>query len=223
MSLDSAQHRGRARPQGYLWLPRAVTVLRRGGVIAYPTEGVWGLGCDPFNRNAVERVLALKGRSERKGLILLATDIDQFAPWLSGLTLQQRKTLAESWPAALTWLVPDNGYSPPWLTGCHASIALRVSAHPLARELARMFGGPVVSTSANPQGRLAAISQLRARIYFGNRVDFYLPGQVLHPRQASEIRDLASGRVIRARPDRPPSTSPGPFPEVFPGTSTKKI
>ncbi len=189
--------------KGHLWLARAVAVLRHGGVVAYPTEGVWGLGCDPGNRRAVEQILALKGRSERKGLILIAADTDQFAPYLQGLAPEQRTALAASWPDALTWLVPNNGHAPRWLTGRHPSIALRVPAHPLARELARAFGGPIVSTSANPQGRAAATTQLRARIYFGNRVDLYLPGDVLQPNQPSEIRDLASGRVIRARVARP--------------------
>lgn len=210
MSPDSGQHRSAAQLRGCLRLSLAVAALRRGGVVAYPTEGVWGLGCDPFNRAAVERILSLKGRSARKGLILIAADVRQFAPWLEGLTPDQRATLADSWPDALTWLVPDNGHAPRWLTGHHASTALRVPAHPLARELARAFGGPIVSTSANPQGRLAATTQLRARIYFGNRVDCYLAGDVLHPNQPSEIRDLVSGRIVRARPGptetRPPGT-----------------
>lgn len=199
MPLEGDLPRDKAWTHGRFWLSRAVTILRRGGIIAYPTEGVWGLGCDPFNRTAVERILALKGRSPRKGLILIGSDVAQFEPWLVGLTRQHRATLAAGWPDALTWLVPDNGHSPRWLTGQHDSIAVRVPAHPLARELARMFGGPVVSTSANPQGRMAATTQLRARIYFGRRVDFYLPGVVLHPHQPSEIRDLVSGVVIRAR------------------------
>lgn len=213
MSLEGASPSDTARVHGYFWLSRAVAVLRGGGVIAYPTEGVWGLGCDPFNRTAVERILTLKGRSSRKGLILIGNDVEQFEPWLAGLTPQHRVTLAASWPDALTWLVPDNGHSPRWLTGQHDSIALRVPAHPLARELARVFGGPVVSTSANPQGRVAATTQLRARIYFGDRVDFYLPGAVLHPHQPSEIRDLVSGAVIRARPVSAPIPARPPFKE----------
>lgn len=200
MPLEAAPPRDNAWVHGYFWLPRAAAVLRNGGVIAYPTEGVWGLGCDPFNRAAVERILTLKGRSSRKGLILIGNDVDQFEPWLKSLTQQHRAILAASWPDALTWLVPDNGHSPRWLTGQHDSIALRVPAHPLARELARVFGGPIVSTSANPQGRMAATTQLRARVYFGDRVDFYLPGRVLYPHQSSEIRDLVSGAIIRARP-----------------------
>ena len=206
MPLEGALPRDNDWVHGYFWLSRALAALRKGGVIAYPTEGVWGLGCDPFNRAAVERILALKGRSPRKGLILIGSDVDQFEPWLRGLPPQHRATLAASWPDAVTWLVPDNGHSPRWLTGQHDSIALRVPAHPLARELARVFGGPIVSTSANPQGRAAATTPLRARVYFGDRVDFYLPGRVLHPNQPSEIRDLLSGAVIRARPvpPRPP-------------------
>lgn len=200
MPLEGAPADANIRVHGYFWLSRAVAVLRNGGVIAYPTEGVWGLGCDPFDRAAVERILTLKGRSLRKGLILIGNSVDQFEPWLKGLTQQHRATLAASWPDALTWLVPDNGHSPRWLTGQHDSIALRVPAHPLARELARVFGRPIVSTSANPQGRMAATTQLRARVYFGDRVDFYLPGRVLHPHQPSEIRDLVSGAIIRARP-----------------------
>lgn len=193
-------------PVGRQSLGRVAAVLRRGGVAAYPTEGVWGLGCDPLNRAAVERILQLKGRNARKGLILIAADLAQLEPYLEGLSPRQYTQLAESWPDALTWLVPNNGYAPAWLTGDHSSLAVRIPAHPLARALAAAFGGPIVSTSANPQGRPAATTQLAARLYFGTRVDAYLTGQVLHPNQPSEIRELATGRVIRPRHnDAPPA------------------
>lgn len=167
-----------------------------GGVIAYPTEGVWGLGADPFNRDAVGQVLALKGRSVNKGLILVAAHADQFDFILRHLTFQQRATLAASWPGPNTWLVPHVGEVPPWISGDHNTVALRVSAHPVVRALAEL-AGPLVSTSANPQGLAPARHALRARQYFANQV-FYAPGQVLRDTGPSTIRDLITGRIVRA-------------------------
>jgi L-threonylcarbamoyladenylate synthase len=165
-------------------------------VIAYPTEGVWGLGADPFNSHAVERVLALKGRPVSKGLILVAAHIEQFDFILRHLSADQRATLTASWPGPNTWLVPHAGEVPLWISGAHSTVALRVSAHPVVRALAELTG-PLVSTSANPQGLAPARHASRARQYFANQV-FYAPGQVFRDAGPSTIRDLITGRVVRA-------------------------
>lgn len=118
------------------WRVRQVArVLRAGGVIAYPTEAVWGLGCDPWNEAAVRRLLALKGRPQEKGLILVAADIGQFDFLLHDLPPAWRERLARSWPGPNTWLVPHHHRLPAWITGRHASVALRVSDHPRVRAL----------------------------------------------------------------------------------------
>lgn len=175
----------------------AARVLRAGGVVAYPTEGVWGLGCDPGNPVAVRRLLELKRRDPAKGLILVAADIGQFEPYLRGLDAGRLRRLRETWPGPLTWLVPDNGAAPPLIRGRHRQVALRVSAHPLVAALCEAFGGPLVSTSANPAGRPAALSALRVRRYFPRRLDAVVSGALGGRRGATTIRDLISDKILR--------------------------
>lgn len=170
--------------------------LRAGQVIAYPTEGVWGLGCDPHDPVAVERLLAIKRRPVAKGLILVAADIAQFEPYLTGLEANLRARLHASWPGPFTWLVPDNGYAPAWIRGHHSAVALRVSAHPLVAALCRAFGGPLVSTSANRSGRATPRHRWQVLRQLPE-LDYCLPGALGGAGQPSEIRDLLSNRVIR--------------------------
>ncbi|ROR98988.1 translation factor SUA5 [Sinobacterium caligoides] len=177
---------------------RCVETISCGGVIAYPTEAVWGLGCDPENALAVEQLLALKGRSVDKGLIMVAANIEQLAPYLTDISAAQRQSLEASWPGPNTWLVADNGRVPAWIRGRHDSVALRVSSHPLVVALCQRFGGPIVSTSANPQGKPSARSALQVRRYFAGYLDGIAPGCVGGAKTASTIRELASGRIIRA-------------------------
>jgi L-threonylcarbamoyladenylate synthase len=175
----------------------ATHVIARGGVVAYPTEAVWGLGCDPDNPHAVSKVLSLKSREVGKGLILIAANIDMLEPYLTGTTSEQRQLMASTWPGPVTWLVPDNGVAPPWITGGQSSVAIRVTAHPVAAALSHLFGGPIVSTSANPQSLPAAISLTKIKAYFGNNIDAFTSGCIGQASKPSEIRDLVSGRVIR--------------------------
>jgi len=172
--------------------------LKAGGVCAYPTEAVWGLGCDPFNRAAVEHILDLKNRDIGKGLILVAADISQFKAYLEGISAEQREKLRNSWPGPNTWLVPDNGYSPSWIRGKFSSVALRVSPHPIVAGLCRAFGGAIVSTSANPQGLPPARNVMRIHRYFHGLIDGQAPGLVNSKAEPSVIRDLSSGEIIRA-------------------------
>lgn len=184
---------------GDLALIRAVRALREGAVIAYPTEGVWGLGCDPFNRDAVELLLALKRRPSAKGLILIAADASMLSPLLDPLPAALRQQLDASWPGPNTWIVPDPDHlSPPWIRGRHDSLAVRVTAHPQAARLSREFGGPIVSTSANPAGLAPALTAHAVRRYFG-RLVMIMPGATGGSKTPSTIRDLCSGRVLRGR------------------------
>jgi len=171
--------------------------LMRGGVVAYPTEAVWGLGCDPFNPGAVQQVLDLKHRHWRKGLILVADSIESLDFILDGLTDVQRQQLDASWPGHSTWLVPHHHRVPMFISGGHDTVAVRVSAHPVVKSLCRAFGGPIVSTSANPQGLRPARSSVHARKYFGKKGIAFCPGVVGAQDKPSEIRDIRSGAVIR--------------------------
>ncbi len=177
-------------------IAKAVAALVAGEVIAYPTEAVWGLGCDPFNHKAVMQILALKRRPQEKGLILVAGDISQFDFLLDSLTETQRAQLGETWPGPTTWLVPHRQQVPEWISGDFDTVALRVSDHPLVRELCRGFGGAIVSTSANPQGLQPARDSLRVRRYFGRKVRV-ISGSLGKQQNPSEIRDLLSGRIVR--------------------------
>ena len=174
--------------------------LRQGQVIAYPTEAVWGLGCDPDNRQAVERILAIKQRAVEKGLILVAADTTQLGPIPHNLTSSQRELIEQTWPGPVTWLIPDPGaHYPDWIRGGHDSVAIRVSAHPLVRELCFLFGKPIVSTSANIAGEPAIRTRAKLKQQFGDRLDYIVDGELGSAAQPSEIRDLATGKIIRRR------------------------
>lgn len=178
-------------------LRAAVNALRQGGVIACPTEAVWGLSCDPANEDAVERLLALKSRPVEKGLIVVAADQAQLECLLSGLSPEHRQTLSDSWPGPATWLLPHRGLMPDWVTGMHSTVAVRVSRHPVVSQLCAAWGGPLVSTSANPAGARPAREAYQVRRYFGDRLDYVLPGRVGAAARPTVIRDLFSGQIIR--------------------------
>lgn len=175
----------------------AVSALKAGGVIAYPTEGVWGLGCLPDNEDAVHKVLALKGRPVEKGLILVAADLNQVTPMLDTLNSDQLAVLQTSWPGPNTWLVPHANKVPRWITGAHDKVALRVSDHPVVQALSALADSPLVSTSANPQGMPAAMTEAEVMTYFAGQLDAVAPGEVGARGRPSVIRDLLTGAEIR--------------------------
>ena len=176
-------------------LAQAAVRLRNGAVILHATEGVWGLACDAFDRAAVARLLSLKQRAVSKGLIVIGASEADFELELSALAPGERAAVSNSWPGPVTWLVPNQRF-PYWITGGRSTVAVRVSGHPQACALCAEFGGPLVSTSANPSSRPPALTALKARAYFPREVDYLLPGAVLHPGRASSIREV-SGAVLR--------------------------
>lgn len=175
---------------------QAAREISAGAVIAYPTEAVWGLGCDPWNEDAVYRLLAIKSRSVDKGLILIADNIRQFDFLFEDFPQDWIDKMSATWPGPNTWLVPHRDLLPEWLTGQHDSVAVRVSDHPLVRELCALVG-PVVSTSANPQGKPPARTRLRVEQYFRGQLDHVMGGALGRRRSPSVIRDLRTGEVIR--------------------------
>ncbi len=181
-----------------LRLRMAAWRLRQGELLAYPTEAVWGLGCDPFNNDAVAALLALKGRSAAKGLILIAADFEQIEPFLNIPSPQMRNRLLASWPGPVTWIVPAaRRTTPAWLRGDHDTLAVRVTAHPLASALCRVFGGPIVSTSANPSGAHPARTQLKTHVYFKGSKLHFLPGAVGGLNKPTAIYDARTGARLR--------------------------
>lgn len=179
-------------------IQRATQQLKTGGVIAYPTEAVYGLGCDPFDAAAVYRLLAIKNRPVNKGLILVASEWAQLAFLFPALSAEQLATLESTWPAAVTFTIPCHADVPHWLRGDFASLAVRVSAHPTVRQLCNRFGGAIVSTSANLAGREALRNYAAVQRRLGHAVDYVVPGSTNPHAQPSQIRDLISGDILRA-------------------------
>jgi L-threonylcarbamoyladenylate synthase len=176
---------------------QAAALLRAGGVIAYPTEAVYGLGCDPTNEAAVLRILALKQRPVDKGLILIAADTRQLEPYIEPISLHQNPEVASTWPGPHTWLFLCRTGTPAWLTGTHDTLAVRVTAHPVAAGLCRAFGGAIVSTSANPAGADPARDAATVADYFDDEIDMVVDGTVDIKAQVSSIRDARTGQQFR--------------------------
>lgn len=184
------------------WVPRtritlAAHWLHAGGVAAYPTEAVWGLGCDPLNADAMATLLELKGRPVAKGVILIAASGSQLLPFMGALTDEEYRRLEDERPRPTTWVVPASRQAPDWITGDRPTLAVRVTRHPIAAALCRAFGGPLVSTSANPAGLPPARTALAVRRYFRSARLHFVPGSVGGAGKPSEIRDLRTDRVLR--------------------------
>ncbi|HEY5612969.1 MAG TPA: Sua5/YciO/YrdC/YwlC family protein [Lysobacter sp.] len=181
----------------------AVAALRRGGVIAYPTEAVWGLGCDPFDEAAVRRLLAIKQRSVDKGLILVAASPAQFDGLLDWERLPPARRMAvlASWPGPNTWVVPATARTPAWVTGAHPGedrgVAVRVSAHPVVVALCAAFGAPLVSTSANLGGQPPAFRRDALDPALLARIDGVAAGETGGLSAPTAIRDALTGAQLR--------------------------
>lgn len=178
--------------------------LEAGGIVGHPTEGVYGLACDPLDGEAVARLVTLKGRPPAAGFILVADDRIRLAPFMGHLPRTAARRMAAAWPGPVTWVVPAAEGIPDWITGGRGTVAVRVTAHPVAAALCAAFGGAVVSTSANRHGRPPARDALTARRALGAGVDHYLPGQVGPLDGPTEIRDALTGRVLRPAPGGDP-------------------
>ncbi len=178
-------------------LRQAASILHAGGIIAYPTETVFGLGCDPLNHNAVNQLLALKQRPVEKGLILIGARFEHLRPFIdiSDDTLLQK--LLTPPPQPTTWVVPARPHTPNWLTGQHDSIAVRITSHPIAAAICNRFHGAIVSTSANPAGQPPARSSLSVKRYFNKQLDYLLHASINPHNPPSEIRDLLSDKRFR--------------------------
>lgn len=191
-------------------LQQAARILRAGGLVAYPTEYCFGLGCDPFNRDTVLRLLRLKRRPVMKGLILIAADVSQIIPYVENIPEKVRA----SWPGPHTWLLEPRADVPGWITGKHPRIgrsqhpasrdtraslriAVRVTAHPVAAALCKAAGMAIVSTSANRGGGIPARTDREVVRLFGKEIDFVVTGMVGDAPAPTPIRDAVTGELVR--------------------------
>jgi L-threonylcarbamoyladenylate synthase len=177
---------------------RARNIVQTGGVLAYPTEAVWGLGCDPWNQSAVEKILALKNRPVEKGMILVASSVQQVRFLLDPLTEKLQRAAESYWPGPVTCLLPDiNQQIPEWVRGTHSTIAVRVSDHPVVGALCEAAGMPLISTSCNPAGKEPARDAAQVRSYFDGRLDWIVPGSLGGNPKPSRIIDIVTGQQLR--------------------------
>lgn len=180
-------------------LSAAITSLENGDVIVYPTEAVYGLGCDPDNQQAVERLLDIKQRPVEKGLILIADNYGQLLKYVDDakLPMDKRADIFSSWPGAITWVMPAAKTTPKWLTGQFNTIAVRVTNHATVKRLCQQFGKPLVSTSANLTNQATVTSIVEARQQFAEQVSFYVDEPLGGNTRPSTIKDAMTGNVFR--------------------------
>lgn len=179
-----------------LALRKAVRVLRRGGVVAVPTEAVWGLSCNPFHRGAVDTLLRLKERDWRKGLIVVASELEMLSPFIEIPSAMALKRAKGTWPGPATWVFPAAASAPDWICGEHDSVAVRITAHPLLRALCQRYGGALVSTSANRAGQPPARSVTELRLRLGAELTV-VPGALGGMSRPTSIREAATGHILR--------------------------
>ncbi len=175
----------------------AARALTAGAVIAYPTEAVYGLGCLPTRPDTLQRLIALKHRQAGKGLILIGASPAQLAPYTHGMSADDWRILAAAHRQPITWLVPAAAGIPELLTGGRETIALRITQHPLARQLCLTSGSAIVSTSANLSGQPPPRDFARIAPQLRRNLDLVLVGQCGSSRRPSQIRDLRSGQLLR--------------------------
>lgn len=176
---------------------QAASRVLAGDIIAYPTEAVYGLGCNPYDGQAVIRLLQIKQRSLRQGVILIGSAFEQFGDFIRPLDQASHEKIMARWPGPVTWLLPASQDCPRWLCGEHDTVAVRVTAHALSRRLCHACDLPLVSTSANKHGRPAARSALQVRLRLGREIDLIIPGPVSGDSNPSEIRDVRTDVRLR--------------------------
>ncbi len=178
-------------------IENAVAALRAGGVIAYPTEYCFGLGCDPRNADALARLLSIKQRQKEQGVILVASTLEQVTSYANLHDLEHLEKITNSWPGPSTWLIPAKESVSSWVKGRHTSVAMRISAHPICLSLCTEFTHPIVSTSANRHGQKALLSAAAVKREFAEELDFIIDAPVGNATSASTIRDAVTGEQLR--------------------------
>lgn len=172
--------------------------LSAGKVIAYPTEAMYGLGCDIRHEAALARIIAIKNRPQNHGLIVVAAHWEQVAALTKPLPADRYDAIFKSWPGHTTWVFPATNTVSPLITGHHQSIAIRISQHPIIQAICQHVGYPIVSTSANKHHEPAALDYATVQHTLGNEVDYIMPGTIGNAQHASQIIDARTGQLYRS-------------------------
>jgi len=180
-------------------LANACAVLRAGGVVAFPTETYYGLAVDPFNQAALSRLFTLKGRSADKPVLLIVDNVSQLSSLVAETPSPFILLMEKFWPGPLTLVFPGAASLPEMLTGHRGTIGVRVSSHPVARQLVRAFGQPITATSANLSGYPAAIAASGVRDQLGPEVDAVLDGGKTPGGRGSTLLGYQEGKVCLLR------------------------
>ena len=175
----------------------AVETVQKGGILAYPTEAVFGLGCNPNHLSAVQRLLGVKQRPAHKGLILLAANINQLNDFVPALDDEIAERVLATWPGPVTWLLPVFDKVSPLVRGNHHTIAVRISDHPVCQQLCQRLGHPLISTSANLTGHAPAQSAIQVKEQMGQQIDLILDKPLGGRQNPSEIRNAFTNEIIR--------------------------
>ncbi len=178
-------------------IKRAVDALKKGELIAYPTEAVYGLGCDPFNLDAIGHLLRIKKRSIYKGLIVVASHWNQVECLIEPIEPRLMAHIHNTWPGPITWVFPAKPEVPQWITGDKKTVAIRVSDHPVVRALCDSFGGPIISTSANVSDTPPTRDSRTVTLTFDDDIAMIVHGNVGKNSKPTEIRDAITGEVLR--------------------------
>ncbi len=175
----------------------AAKVISAGGVIAYPTEYCFGLGCDPRYTSAVQKLLSIKQRKAEQGVILIAADLDQVRCYADLNEIALLDQVLASWPGPNTWLLPCLPNVSEMIRGKHETIAMRIPNNEFCLRLLGHYGHPIVSTSANRSGQKEHLSAATLRNDLGVECDYIVDYPVGGATQASTIRHASTGHTLR--------------------------
>ena len=170
--------------------------LKSGEVIGYPTEAVYGIGCDPWNQSSVEKIAKIKGRKKRQTFLMVASSIDQLTDLIDISRLSSQ--VKSSWPGHTTWLIKAKENVPYWLQDEQTNkVGVRISNHPLVRELCSEYGKPIISTSANISGKEEIKNQQEFIRTFSSDINYLVDGDLGDYDKASMIIDMETNKKIR--------------------------
>jgi L-threonylcarbamoyladenylate synthase len=200
MQVDSIENKAVTFSMNQNSFSNAVKVLKEGGVIAYPTESCFGLGCDPRDHSAIRRILRIKRRSKSKGLILVSDNFSRFRPFVTGIPETTQEMVLASWPGPNTWCLPTRPGVSSWLKGGYETLAVRVSKDRTIRSICSVAEMAIVSTSANRFGKPSLRTYEQVIVALGADVDYVVPGITGLQNSPSTIRDGLTGKVIRGQP-----------------------